>query len=181
MLFRVSHEDGTAGNPQEAGAKTACDGAEKNQPVLTGAVNKVHASSIWGISKSADLLVRQSAMLILCKKVRSEHTASVHLGVRRLQRTPTKGEKMAMTPNTTALAALAISGLAPPPAPIPLRAPKIPGQVKAVAATMKAEKMVPRYQVTGCFWGGSDIVTAARYRAVLVFERGGVLQTAADG
>jgi hypothetical protein len=60
VLLRVSHENGTAGNPQEAGAETARDGAEKNQPLLTGAVNKVHASSIRGISKSADLLARWS-------------------------------------------------------------------------------------------------------------------------
>lgn len=78
------------------------------------------------------------------------HTASVHFGDMWLQRAPTKSEPMAIIPNTIELAALEISGLAPPPAPMPLRAPKIPGQVKAVPATMKAAKMVDRYHVTGC-------------------------------
>src|SRR5688572_24346485 len=77
-------------------------------------------------------------------------TTKVHFGVMVLQMAPTKIEPTARTPKTMALAALEISGFAPPPAPMPLRAPKTPGSVKAVAATMKAAKMLERYQVTGC-------------------------------
>lgn len=58
-----------------------------------------------------------------------------------------------------ALAALEISGFAPPPAPMPLRAPKTPGSVKAVAATMKAAKMLERYQVTGCVSTSRDMAS----------------------
>lgn len=81
---------------------------------------------------------------------RDQHANKVHLGVIRLQITPATKEKTARTPKTMALAALVTPGLAPPPAPMPFRAPKIPGHVKAVAATMKAAKVVDRYQVTGC-------------------------------
>ncbi len=63
---------------------------------------------------------------------------------------PATKEKTAIKPKTMALAALVAPGLAPPPAPMPFKAPKIPGQVKAVAATIKAENVVDRYQVTGC-------------------------------
>lgn len=71
--------------------------------------------------------------------------------------TPANKEPIAMTANRMALAALDTSALAPPPAPIPFRAPNIPGQVKAVEATIKAENMVDRYHVTGCFSSGEDM------------------------
>jgi hypothetical protein len=67
---------------------------------------------------------------------------------------------MAMMPNTTELAALEMSGLAPPPAPMPFKAPKTPGQVKAVPATMKDAKMVDRYHVTGCLSSRSMAILA---------------------
>lgn len=74
-----------------------------------------------------------------------------------------------MTPKTTALAAFEISGLAPPPAPIPFRAPNMPGQVNAVAATMNAEKIVPRYHVTGCF-SSSDMMNLKILNSVFRLE-----------
>lgn len=81
--------------------------------------------------------------------VARKHTKRDHFGEIRLQMAPASSDPTDNTPNTTALAALEISGLAPPPAPIPLSAPKIPGHVNAVDATMKAAKMVDLYQVTG--------------------------------
>jgi hypothetical protein len=54
----------------------------------------------------------------------------------------------ARQPNTIAFAALEISGLALPPAPNPFRAPNMPGHVKAVAATRKAQNMVERFHRT---------------------------------
>lgn len=71
---------------------------------------------------------------------------------------PTNRLPIASIPNTIALAAFEISGLAPPPAPKPFRAPNIPGQVKAVAATRKAQKIVDLYHCTETFSSFSDII-----------------------
>lgn len=58
---------------------------------------------------------------------------------------PTNGDTTASMPKTMALAALDVPALAPPPAPMPFSAPKIPGHVKAVQATMTTEKRGERY------------------------------------
>jgi len=78
-------------------------------------------------------------------------TRSAYLGVMRLAIPPTNKLPTARQPNTIAFAAFAMSGLAPPPAPSPFKAPKIPGHVKAVAATSKAQKSVERYHCTWTF------------------------------
>jgi hypothetical protein len=84
-------------------------------------------------------------------------TKSAHFGVMRFAMAPTNRLPTANIPNTIALAALEMSGLAPPPAPNPFSAPKIPGQVKAVAATRNAQNIVDRYHWTGTFSSFSDI------------------------
>lgn len=61
---------------------------------------------------------------------------------------PTNKLPIANIPNTIALAAFEISGLAPPPALSPFSAPNIPGQVNAVAATRKAQYIVDLCHVT---------------------------------
>jgi hypothetical protein len=152
MLFRISHEDGTARYPKKAGRKTARHRTKQKKPLLTVFIDNEETGGVRGVPKSADLeknvSTTQDQLLIEVSQA-SEHTTKVHLGVSHPQTAPTIGDPRAMTAKTTALAASETSGFAPPPAPIPLRAPKIPGHVKAVMATIKAEKMEDRYQVTG--------------------------------
>jgi hypothetical protein len=77
--------------------------------------------------------------------------------VRRLEKPPAKILPTARTPKTIAFAAFEVPGLTPPPAPMPFKALNIPGHVKAVIATQKAEKIDERYQRTWCFSSWADI------------------------
>lgn len=58
---------------------------------------------------------------------------------------------IASIPNTMALAAFEMSGLARPPTPKPFNAPHMPGHVNAAQASRKAQKIVDLCHSTGIF------------------------------
>jgi len=85
-------------------------------------------------------------------------TKRAPLGVIRLTMAPTNGLPTVSIPNTMALAAFEILGLAPPPAPKPFNAPNMPGHVNAVLATRKAQKIVDLYHAIDTFSSLTDIL-----------------------
>ena len=113
---------------QRAEASWSCNGRQRISPRRMGRSQGYRSGSLEYTIRGRD---RQNRNERWGKRIKAKKlgkiliifTTSVHLGEIWLQTAPTKSDPTAIVPKMMELAALEISGLAPPPAPIPLSAP----------------------------------------------------------